>query len=91
MIPGLERSAGEGVGYPLQYSWTSLVTQTVILSAIWEAWLQSLDWEDPLEEEVATHFSILAWDISWTEKPGGLLSTESQRTGHNCTRPHAHW
>ena len=49
-ISGSGRSTGEGVGYPLQYSWTSLVTQTVILSAIWEAWLQSLDWEDPLEE-----------------------------------------
>ena len=42
------------------------------------AWLQSLLWEDPLEEEVATHFSILAWEIPWTEEPGGL-----QRVGHN--------
>ena len=41
-------------------------------------WLQSLGWEDPLEEEVATHFSILAWEIPWTEEPGGL-----QRVGHN--------
>ena len=60
------------------------------LPAMQETQVRSLDQEDPLEEEVATHFSILAWDISWTEKPGGLLSTESQRTGHNCTRPHAH-
>ena len=40
-------------------------------------WLQSLGWEDPLEEEVATHFSILAWETPWTEEPGGL-----QRVGH---------
>ena len=39
-----------------------------------EAWLPSLDWEDPLEEEMATHFSILAWKIPWREEPGGLYS-----------------
>ena len=37
-----------------------------------ETWVQSLGWEDPLEEEMATHFSILAWRIPWTEEPGGL-------------------
>ena len=67
MIPGLERSTGEGVGYPLQYSWASLVTQLVKnLPAIWETWVQSLDWEDPLEKGKATHSSILAWIIPWT-------------------------
>ena len=45
--------------------------------------IQSLDWEDPLEEEMATHASILAWRIPWTEEPGGLKSTGSQRVGHN--------
>ena len=40
-------------------------------------------WEDPLEKEMATHFSILAWRIPWTEEPGGLQSLESQRVGHN--------
>ena len=41
-------------------------------------WVQSLDWEDSLEEEMATHPSILAWEIPWTEEPGGLQSTGSQ-------------
>ena len=44
---------------------------------------QSLGWEDPLEKEMATHSSILAWRIPWTEKPGGLLSMGSQRMGHD--------
>ena len=48
-----------------------------------ETQVRSLDQEDSLEEEVATHFSILAWKVSWTEKPGGLQSMESQRTGHD--------
>jgi len=43
----------------------------------------SLGWEDPLEEEVATHSSILAWKIPWTEEPGGLQSMGLQRVGHN--------
>ena len=42
-------------------------------------WVRSLDWEDPLEEGTATHSSILAWRVSWTEKPGGLQSIGSQR------------
>ena len=67
-IPGSRRSAGEGIGYPLQYSWASLVAQLVkIMPAMWETWVQSLDWEDPLEKGKATHFSILAWKIPWTE------------------------
>jgi len=48
-----------------------------------ETGLQSLGWEDPLEKEMATHSSILAWKISWTEEPGGLQSMGSQRVGHN--------
>ena len=44
---------------------------------------QSLDWEDPLEEEIATHSSILVWKIQWTEDPGGLQSMGSQRVGHD--------
>ena len=51
MIPGLGRSAGEGIDYPLQYSWASLVAQLVKnLPAIWETWVQSLGLEDPLEK-----------------------------------------
>ena len=60
-IPGLGRSSGEGMGYPPQYSWASLVAQLVKnLPAIRETWVQSLGWEDPLEKGKATHSSILA-------------------------------
>ena len=60
MIPGLGRSAGEEIGY-LLCSWASLVTQMVKnLPAMQETWVQSLVWEDPLEEGIATHSSILA-------------------------------
>ena len=45
--------------------------------------VQFLGWEDPLEEEMATHSSILAWEIPWSEEPGGLQSTGLQRVGHN--------
>ena len=63
-IPGSGRSAEEGVGYPLQYSWASLVAQLVKNPpAMWETWIQSLGWEYPLEKETATHSSILAWRI----------------------------
>ena len=44
-----------------------------------ETWIQPLDWEDPLEEEMATHSSILAWEIPWSEEPGGLQSLVWQR------------
>ena len=46
-------------------------------------WIRSLGWENPLEEEMATHSSVLAWRISWTEEPGQLQSMGSQRVGHN--------
>ena len=62
MIPGLGSSPGEGIGYPLKYSWASLVAQTVENPpAMWETWVQSLGREDPVEEGMATHSSILAW------------------------------
>ena len=51
--------------------------------AMWEAGVRSLHQEDPLEKGMATHSSILAWRIPWTEEPGGLLSMGSQRIGHN--------
>ena len=71
--PGSGRSVGEGTGYPLQYSWASLVAQLVKnLPAMWETW------EDPLEKGRATHSSILAWKIPWT-----VLSIRSQRMGHD--------
>ena len=63
-IPVLGRSPGEGIGYPLQYSWASLMAQSVKnLPAVWETWFQPLGWEGPLEEGMATHSSILAWRI----------------------------
>ena len=79
-IPGLGRSPGEGIGYPLQYSWASLMAQLVKnlpekkkkkdLPEMWETWLQSLIWEDHLEKGKATlsstQISILIWRIPWT-------------------------
>ena len=66
MILGSGRSTGEGIGYPLQYSWASLVAQLVKNPpAMRETWAPSLGWEDPLEKEIATPSSILAWRIPW--------------------------
>ena len=71
MIPGSGRSTGKGIGYPLQYSWASLVAQLVKnLLAMQETWARSLSWEDPLEKGKATHSSILAWRIPWTTQSG---------------------
>ena len=78
-IPGSGRSPGEGISYPLQYSWASFVAQLVKnLPVMWETWVLSLGWEDPLEKGKATHSNILAWRIPWT-----LKSMGSQRIGHN--------
>ena len=67
LIPGSGRSTGEGIGYPLQYSWASLVAQLVKNPpAMQETWVRSLGWEDTLEKRKATHSSILAWRISWS-------------------------
>ena len=67
MIPGSGRSPGEGIGYPLQYSWASLVAQLVKNpAAMRETWVLSLGQEDPLEKSEATHSSLLAWRIPWT-------------------------
>ena len=74
-IPGQGRSAGEGIFYPLQYSWASLLAQLVKnLPAKQETWVRFLGWEDPLEKEKATHSSILAWRIY------GLYSQELDTT-----------
>ena len=64
LIPGSGRSPGEGIGYPLQYSWASLMAQIVKNPfAMWETWVRSLGWEDPLEQGMATHSSLLTWRI----------------------------
>ena len=69
LIPGLERSAGEGIGCPLQYFWASLVAQLVKnLPAMQETLVPFLGWKDPLEEGKATHSSILTWRIPWTDR-----------------------
>ena len=78
-IPGSERSTGEGIGYPLQQSWVSLVAQLIKnLPAMWKTQVQSLGWEDPLEKGTATHSSILTWRIAWT-----LQSMRLQRVVHD--------
>ena len=64
MIPGSGRSPGEGIGYLLQNAWASLVAQMVKNPpTMGKIWVQFLSWEDPLEEDMATHSSILAWRI----------------------------
>ena len=66
-ILGSGRSAGEGKGCPVQYSWASHVAQLVKnLPTMRETWVPSLGWEDPLEKGKATHSRILAWRIPWT-------------------------
>ena len=78
LIPGSGGSAEEGIGYPLQYSWASLVAQLVKnLPITQKTWVQSLCWEDPLKG-MATHCSILAWRI-----PQNIQSMGSQRVRHN--------
>ena len=66
-FPGSGSSTGEGIVYPLQYSWASLVAQLVKnLPEMQETWIQPVGWEDPLEKGMATHSSILVWRIPWT-------------------------
>ena len=73
-ISGSGRSTGEGIGCPLSYSWAPLVAQLVKNPlAMWETWVRSLGWEDPLEKGKVTHASILAW----------RQSMELQRIGHD--------
>ena len=75
-IPGSGRSAGAGLGYPLQYSWASLVAHLVkTLPAMWETWVRSLGWEDPPREG---HGGLL--QSSGTKDPG---RTWGGRVGHN--------
>ena len=79
----------EDAGYPAprvggEGPWASLVAQLVKNTpAMQETWVQSLDWEDPLEEGMATHSGILVWRIPWTEEPRELQSMRSQRVGHD--------
>ena len=64
----------------------SLLAQLVKnLPIVLETWVRSLGWEDPLEKEMTTHSSIIAWKIPWTEEPGALQSMGLQRIGHDCS------
>ena len=83
-IPGSGRSPGEGIGYPLQYSWASLVAEMVKNPpAMQETLVLFLGREDPLEEGMATHSSILAWRSPMDKEPGGLWSMGLQKVRHN--------
>ena len=90
MIPESGRSPGEGIGYPLQYSWAFLVAQTVKnLPALREVWVQSMGWEDPLEEGMATYSSILAWRIprdrgAWWAAVHGVSKSQTQLSDQAC-------
>ena len=89
-IPGSGRSPGEGISYPLQYSWASLVAQMVKnLLAMWETWVRPLGWEDPLEEGMATHSSILAWRILMDTGAWRLQSLGPQRVRHDWATKHS--
>ena len=81
---GLWGERGTNISRRYRASWASLVAQTVKnLPAMQETSVPSLGWEDPLEKGMATHSSILAWEIPWTEEPGRLESMGSQRVRHN--------
>ena len=88
-IPGSGSSPGEGIGYPLRCSWTSLVAQIVKnLPAMRETWVCSLGWEDPLEENMQPTLVFLSGESLWTEESGELQSMGSQRVGHDWATKH---
>ena len=88
-ISGLGSSPGERIGYPLQYSWASLMARTEKNPpAMREIWVWSPGWEDSVEEGMATHSSILAWRIPWTEEPGRQQFMESQKVRHDWAAKH---
>ena len=91
-VPRLGRSPGEGNGYPLQYSWASLVAQLVKNPlAIWETWVQSLGWEDPLEKGKATYSSILVWRIPWTVYSPGDCKESDMTARLSLSAPTTTW
>ena len=82
MTPGLGRSPGEGKGYPLQYSGLENSMDSIV-HGVTKSRTQLSDFHFHLEKEMATHSSTLAWEIPWTQEPGGLQSVGSQRVGHD--------
>ena len=90
-ISGSGRSPREGIGYPLQYSWASLVAQLVKNPpAMWEIWVWFLDWEDPLEKWKATHSSIFAWRIPWTIQYSQWGCKEPDRAERSSLSAHSY-
>ena len=88
-IAGLGKCPGEGIDYPLQYSWASLVAQTVKNPpAVWETLVQSVGWEDPLEGDMATHSRILAWRILMDRGVWRGYSPRGRRIGHDWATKH---
>ena len=84
VVHGIIKSQKRLSNFQFHFFGGFLVAQLVKnLPAVQETWVRSLGWEDSLEKEVATHSSILAWKISWTEEPGGLQSMGSQRVRHD--------
>ena len=91
-IPGSGRSPGERIGYPLQYSWGSprILKWVTYPPATQETWVWSLGWEDPLEEGMATHSSILAWRIlmdrgAWQATVHGVSKNQTLNTLRTLT------
>ena len=93
MILELGGSPGEGIGYPFQYSCASLVAQTVKnLPVLWETCVPSLDWEDPVEKDMAIHSSILAWRIpmdrgAWQAAVHGVAKSSSRNLPNSGVKP----
>ena len=82
--PSVEKTPWRRKWHPLKYSWASLVAQRLKrLPPMWETWVRSLGREDPLQKEMVTHSSILAWRILWTEKLARPQFTGWQRVGHD--------
>ena len=80
---------GEGLGHPLQYSWASLVAQLVKNPpAVWETWVQSLGWEDPLEKGKATHSHVPAWRNSMDCIVRGVANSRIRLSGFPFTMFH---
>ena len=87
-FPGSGRSPGEGLRYPLQCSWASLVAQLVKNPpAMWKTWVRTLGWEDPLEEGQATHSSVLAWYSPWGRKESGTTERLSLSLSISLANP----
>ena len=89
-IPGSGRSPREGIGYPLQYSWASLVAQTVKNPpAMQETWVRSLGWEERWRRAWQPTPVFLPAESPWTEEPGGLQTMGLQRVGHDWATKHS--